>query len=154
MKKTHFYTLILIGTLAGLATGCASTTKPLQSGAENVVITNVPAPKSCEYVGHVSATDTNGSTQSYTSHRHLQVDQLNTLRNQALSLGANVVVLSQHETTYAQVNAAREKYQGAAKVTVVDKHIMSGNAYLCHADTLNTLATEKAISTSDLSNDS
>lgn len=154
MKKSRFYTLILIGTLAGLATGCASTTKPLQPGAENIVITNVPAPKSCEYVGQVSAADVNGSTQSYTSHRHLQVDQLNTLRNQALSLGANVVVLSQHQTTYDQVSVNREKFQGAAKVTVVDKHIMAGNAYLCNADTLNKLATQKAISISDLSNDS
>ncbi|QLH42415.1 MAG: DUF4156 domain-containing protein [Coxiellaceae bacterium] len=93
-------------------------------------MTTQTAPKSCSYVGQVSAYDVNGSTQMYTSHKNLQADQINVMKNQALKLGANVIVVGVHQTTYMK------RREGTL---LVDTHNMSGNAYVCPANALNRI---------------
>lgn len=128
--------------------GCS--TVALKPGAETIKVINAPAPKSCQFLGKVANEDVNGATQSYTSHEHLQIDQLTTLKNKAFTLGANVIVLTDHQTTYAQRNALREKYQGAPKLSVVDTHRMEGLAYHCDSPVFEKLSSQDADSLSDI----
>lgn len=148
--KLHIYPSLIALAFTGLLAGCS--TVALKPGAETVKVINVPAPKSCQFLGGVVNEDVNGATQSYTSHEHLQIDQLNTLKNKALALGANVIVLTDHQTTYAQRNALREKYQGAPTITVVDTHRMAGEAYHCNSQVIDRLQSQDANSLSDIKN--
>lgn len=127
MKKS-IALLTIIGVNSFMA-GCTSAGS-LQPGADKIVMATQSVPKSCRYLRQVSSSDINGSTQMYTSHKHLQADEINAMRNQALKLGANVVVVTDHRTTYVKRRSG----------TLVDVHEMSGNAYACPANALNYIA--------------
>lgn len=128
--------LLIACAITGLLTACATAVIPLQPGAEKIKVTTSPAPKSCKLLGQVERNDKNGQSQSYASHEHLQQDALNTLRNQGLKLGANVIVLTQHDVVYAKHSLGKE---AVAKVTVLDNHTLAGNAYGCPANVANQL---------------
>ena len=119
--------------------GCTSTIKPLQPGAEKIHVTMHTLPKQCQYVRQISAHDVNGGTQMYTSHAHLEKDQINDLKNQAAQLGANVVVITEHQTTHMKKRQA-----------LVDQHSMTGDAYTCPALALEKLAPQSTQSLSDV----
>jgi hypothetical protein len=102
-----------------MMSGCAIA--PLQSGAEKISVINTIPNSQCRFIGTVAIHDVNGESQAFTSHADLQQAQTNTLKNQALALKANVVVLSLHKTTYRSIKS----YQS------VDEHSMAGKAYLC-----------------------
>ncbi len=128
---------ITSGCIALFLSSC-STVTPLEPGAANVMIADgsgAHLPK-CKDLGHVSAFDTNGTTNAYTSHEQLQEDQTNRLRNQTYNLGGNVLVVTKHATTYTSTK------KGAS----VDTHEMEGDAYFCHAKILQKPLPPKAIS--------
>lgn len=131
MKKIYLYTLATIS-LSGLLVACAS--NPLMPGAENVKLTTHPVAKSCQMRGAVRSQDISGVSIAHTSHENLQIMQLNALRNDALKLGANVVMLTGHAT-----GSGPEYYSvGQNKFTTNPSemsHGMQGNAYLCSSDT-------------------
>lgn len=129
--------LLIACAITGLLTACATAVVPLQPGAENIKVITSPVPKSCKLLGQVERTDKNGQSQSYASHEHLQQDALNTLRNQGLKLGANVIALNQHDAVYAKHSLGKES---VAKVTVLDNHTMAGNAYVCPTNIANQLS--------------
>ena len=112
-----------------LLNGCSYVT-PLHKGAHRIKLidakdgnlTNLSSIKNCKFLGKVSTFDKSGVTHTYTSDNHLVADHRNEIRNKALSLGANTVVLSQSETIYRTPRK---------NITVVDTHKTSGNAYLC-----------------------
>ncbi|MHB1948631.1 MAG: DUF4156 domain-containing protein [Gammaproteobacteria bacterium] len=135
MKRSFFYTLFTVS-ITGVLAGCAST--PLVPGAENVKLINHSAPKGCEMRGPVRSQDISGVSTSYTSHENLQVMQLNSLRNDALKLGANVIVLTQHKTA-----SGPEYYSvGQGKITTNPleiNHSMQGEAYQCPSNIVNRL---------------
>lgn len=126
MKKQ--ISLLIMLSSATLMAGCSSIT-PLQPGAEKIVLTSNTSPSRCHYVGQVSAEDTNGVTQMYTTHQYLQTDEINAMKNQALKLGANVIVLTKHQTTY--MNNRPD--------AILDTHSMMGNAYVCPTNILSTI---------------
>ncbi len=111
--------------------GCASV--PLNPGAENVVFTTAIVPPSCQFLRQVWSFDTNGYTTAYTSHVNLQAMEINTLKNKAYKLGANVVVLTSHLTTYIPQRPSRQNYAR------VDSHSLVGSAYLCPSNVFSTL---------------
>lgn len=111
--------------------GCASV--PLNPGAENVVFTTAIVPPSCQFLRQVWSYDTNGYTTAYTSHVNLQAMEINTLKNKAYKLGANVVVLTSHLTTYAHQRSSQESYP------LVYSQSLVGGAYLCPSNVLSTL---------------
>lgn len=136
MKKS--VNLLVIINCAIVISGCTSALAP---GAEKVLLTTQPVLDNCHYVGQVSARDINGATQMYTSHQHLQMDQMNHLKNQALTLGANLVVVTDHQTTYVKARHIEKR---------VDTHAMTGNAYICPANTLNKIAQRSTENLSDI----
>ncbi|MDX2164070.1 MAG: DUF4156 domain-containing protein [Gammaproteobacteria bacterium] len=128
--------LVVMGLFVSVLTGCASV--PLNPGAEKVVFTTTDVPSACKLLGQISSTDVNGVTTSYTSHANLQTMEINSLKNRALALGANVVVLTDHETKY--IPGSRRQ---------VDDHTLIGNAYVCSARVLNKLTSMDSASISD-----
>lgn len=133
---------IAIGSVVFVA-GCVSN-KPLQSGAEAIRVTTQTVPTSCQYVGTVSAGDSNGSSQMFNSHEHLLTDEMNTLKNQALPLGANVIVMTNHQTTYYASPSSQSPSVGARKMgsstePMLNRHALAGKAYRCDSAIANRL---------------
>lgn len=114
--KQHFFILAL--SAIGLSISSCSEITPLKTGAENVVITNTANLPQCKSLGPVHVNDVNGNTIEYTSHKNLDQEAANTLRNDALKRGGNVVVITEHNTTYSRENQ-------------VDTHDVDGEVYLC-----------------------
>lgn len=123
MKKKVLAALAvsLLMSSAGLMLSSCSTVEPLASNAQNVVVSNGKNLAQCKKVGHVAAVDINGVSVAYTSHADLQKSQMNILKNKTAQLGGNVLVITEHDTTY--VNADQN--------APVDVHAMEGDAYSC-----------------------
>jgi hypothetical protein len=118
-------TSITIISLVGLMTGCAWVEPnpiPLTPGAEMVVVSKNPAPQACKFLDKVSSQDVNGATIPYTSDKNLDERELNTLKNQALQLGANYI------------GSFEEKEDKGRKILKAQS--MTGLAYQCPADVL------------------
>lgn len=136
---------LLIGFLGMTAVGLVgcSTVAP-QPGADTIKVTQRAVPTGCQFMGNLSNEDTNGATHSYTSHAHLEVDQLNTLKNDALKRGANVLMLTQHQTTY--VNQRQSDNGRMPAFTGVGTHAMAAKAYRCDAKALQQVKVKTDIS--------
>lgn len=141
MKKRFLSMSVIL--LAGLMTGCASTVQP-EPGAENVKVMTGAVPKSCQFRGNVGV----GQTEIYgPSHKAKQEEQINTLRNQAMRLEANVVSITSHRTKYyhhPEYIIPEGKMQWE-----LDAHAMSGKAYRCSSQIVNQLS-QKNHSISDV----
>lgn len=126
--KTTLHKTIFVLALSGLAAGCG-TVVPLQPGAENVTLGTQPV-TGCTYVGKVASMDVNG-WDGYTSHKHLQTNEITSLKNSAILLNANYVLLTDHTISYS-------KHAGGS-INLVDEHRMAGDAYRCSTRALNNL---------------
>ena len=116
--KTQSLTLIF-GCVSLLLSSCAET--KLEPGAENIVVTgSAHTPTGCKALGKVSTFDTNGSSVTYTSHERMQTYQGGILKNKTLDMGGNVLVITDHETTYTEDHD-------------VDTHLLEGEVYACSA---------------------
>ena len=71
--------------------GCAATA--LVAGAERVIVSPQAPPDSCKFAGMIVGQQGGAFSGSWTSNRNLAQGALNELRNQALALGANYVLL-------------------------------------------------------------
>lgn len=109
--------VILVTIISGTMTGCASITS--QSGSEKVTITSGPIATYCKYKGKVSLT----SDLSGMSHHSHYYDEL---KNQAMNLGANTILLSSS-------SGMTDKKHWMAKTLHSEKavHNYSGVAYWC-----------------------
>lgn len=135
MKKP--ISLLIFTGFAAFIGGCVTSLHP---GAANIIVTTQPVPSSCSNLGIVASDSRNGSTHMYTSHQNIETSQINVLKNIALDLGANVVVITHHFTTYQYVHRG---------YTRVDIHAMSGNAYSCPSAALAGLAQQDMVGVSD-----
>jgi uncharacterized protein YbjQ (UPF0145 family) len=109
--------------LAVLLIGCAA--KQLGQGAEKIIVTPQAAPASCKFLGTVIGSQGNFFTGAWTSNKHLAEGALNDMRNRALELGANYVVLATHT---AGVTGSASSYGGSQQQTDVTQ---TGAAYSC-----------------------
>ncbi|MBI4056341.1 MAG: DUF4156 domain-containing protein [Elusimicrobia bacterium] len=73
-----------------LALGCASV--QLNSGAEKVRLVQTE-PKGCKYLGEATGNQGNFFTGRWTSNANLETGARNQLKNSALTMGGNTVVL-------------------------------------------------------------
>lgn len=137
MKKYLITTLVLL--TSGLLASCTVT--PLETGAQNVMLAQAASEPQCEKLGSVLTMDTNGSTVAYTSHKKLQTSQENVLKNKAFDMGGNVLVITKHETTYANTKKGMR----------VNTHRMAGDVYLCKS--LSLEKPEDVSMVSDLKDD-
>ena len=103
-----------------LLSSCAS--KPITPGAEKVFVSRKSPPPNCRFLGEVQGSQGNFWTAEFTSDRNILTGARNELRNQALSLGANYVVM---ETESNSPNTAHDSLGGTFASVII------GNAYLC-----------------------
>lgn len=117
---------VLISCFAIFLTACAA--KQASPGAEKIYVSDHPPPPACRFAGEVRGSQGNFWTSDFTSDRNLLVGARNELRNQALSLGANYVMI---ETQSHSHNTARYSLGGTYASVVI------GNAFVCPAGTFS-----------------
>jgi hypothetical protein len=76
-----------------LLAGCAAT--EIRSGAEKIIVTRQAAPKTCKFAGQVLGEQGGAISGAWTSNKNLAQGAMNDMRNKALGLGANYVVLEE-----------------------------------------------------------
>ena len=103
-----------------LLSACAA--KPVSVGAERVFVSQQKPPPECQFVGEVQGTQGNFWTAEFTSDRNLLTGARNEMRNQALLLGANYVLI---ETQSQSHNTAGTSLGGTYSSVII------GNAYKC-----------------------
>jgi hypothetical protein len=102
-------------------TACAP--KQIMPGAEQIFVGNeLPPNTSCQYRGEVLGSQGNFWTAEFTSDKNILTGARNEMRNQALSLGANYVVIQSENNSH---NTAYKSLGGTYASVVI------GNAYLC-----------------------
>ena len=110
--------------------------EPLDKGAENVMIADGSHLPQCKILGHIAASDINGDSMAYTSHKVIEENEVNLLKNQTFHLGGNVLVITRHEVTY-------DKHD---KSSTVDAHRTEGDVYYCSEKDLLHPMSRKALS--------
>ena len=109
---------VLSGVFLLTLTACAAT--PLVPGAERVDVVSTPKEvKKCTYLGDVVGNQGNRFSGPFTPTVNLVVGARQSLKNEALKLGANRVLLQQQQ--YSQ----RELFGGTIDAVLV------GKAYQC-----------------------
>ena len=101
LEKEKFMRKVICIFSLVLLSACAA--KPVLTGAEKIYVSEFPPPKGCLFVGEVQGSQGNLWTSDFTSDRNLLTGARNEMRNQALSLGANYVMIEtqshSHNTT-------------------------------------------------------
>ena len=103
--------------------GCSAT--QLRPGAESIIVSRHPAPRGCRFRGTVQGEQGGAFDGPFTSNKNLAQGAMNDMKNNALDVGANYVVI---EDTHAgeTISGGDDTISGQqADVT----HI--GNAYAC-----------------------
>lgn len=120
-------TALLCFTLAMGLSACQAV--PLASGAEKIIVSRQPAPKSCHFLGAIVGQQGGMISGQLTSNRNLAQGALNDMRNKALHLGANYVSL---ETQTAGTTSRGSFYDGTGSVSGTQTDVTkTGNAYSC-----------------------
>ena len=96
--------------------------KPVIPGAERIFVSQQEPPPECVFVGEVQGSQGNFWTSEFTSDRNLLTGARNEMRNQALGLGANYVLI---ETQSQSHNTADHSLGGTYS------SVIFGNAYRC-----------------------
>ncbi len=114
----------VMGAVALLAACSAAS---LNSGAQQVMVSKSPAPKSCKFKGMVTGAQGNFFTGPWTSNKRLTEGSTNRLRNEAQKIGANYVALlgSHASSSYANGSGGQVGVQ------------LQGNAYACPPSAIN-----------------
>lgn len=119
--------IIVCLSLLGLM-GCAAA--ELKPGAERVRFMQAE-PKGCKYLGEATGNQGNFFTGAYTSNENLETGARNTLKNKAVELGGNVVVLL---TNRAGQTGSYGQYGGGSQQTNV---ALTGTIFNCPDSVLN-----------------
>ena len=88
--KTKYSALLLMPFI--ILTGCA--TAKLLPGANKVQVVDKMPHGKCRLIGPIWHSERNGISQSYQSEEHLRQDSINRLKNKAVKMGANQVVIT------------------------------------------------------------
>ncbi len=119
--------IILAGAMLLLA-GCAA--QSLKPGAEKVRFMQ-SEPKGCKYVGEATGNQGNFFTGGWTSNENLETGARNTLKNKAVDMGGNVIVML---TNRAGQTGSGGQYGGSTQQTNV---AITGTVFNCPAAVLN-----------------
>lgn len=120
--KLSTKTTAVVLTLFGALVGCA--TVPLNPGAEQVTVSLSPPPSNCRLIGPIIAYEVNGSSIMYTTHEVLDARAMNKIRNRAISVGGNYVMVTERAHTYLKDRKYRQP-------GVIDTHHLAGYVYAC-----------------------
>lgn len=108
--------------------GCQATA--LKPGAEKVRFMQTE-PKGCKYVGEATGNQGNFFTGAYTSNANLETGARNEMKNKALDLGGNVIVMM---TSRAGQTGSGDQYGSHSQQTNVT---MTGTIFNCPDSVLN-----------------
>lgn len=122
MQRIAYSLLVIL--MIVLIAGCGP--RKLNPGTENIYL-YPQAPKSCKFIGYVTDSNVHGNMDLQSSAQDLKKDDINFLKNESARLGANVVVLGEHNTNVVQ----RSRGGKNAKYYPYYKHNINANAYLC-----------------------
>ncbi len=118
---------VCVGSAMAVFVGCAA--MPLTAGAEKVIVTRQPQPKSCKFLGAVIGQQGGAFSGPWTSNRNLAQGALNEIRNKALGLGGNYVTL---ESEHAGVTGSGSSYDGTGSYHTGQTDVTkTGNVYIC-----------------------
>lgn len=98
---------------------CSCAAKKLNPGAEKIAIVGDLLTKNCDFLGEVVGTQGNWWTDDVTSTKNKMVGSRNEMRNQALALGADTILILESRNTESALSFS------VTNVTVI------GNAYNC-----------------------
>ena len=112
--------------------GCAATA--LRPGAERVMVTRLPPPSECKFVGTLVGEQGGSLTGPFTSNKRLAQGAMNDMKNQAKEMGANYVLLE--TTTAGNTISGRRSGMSGGQTDVT--HM--GNAFVCPAAPASTPA--------------
>jgi len=110
----------IIAFSSALLMACAA--KQASPGAEKIFVSDRPPPDGCRFMGEVQGSQGNFWTSEFTSDRNILSGARNEMRNQALTLGANYVLV---ETQSHSNNTAGFSLGGTYASVII------GNAYSC-----------------------
>ena len=113
------YKFIILALIVFLP-ACAS--KPAIPGADRIFVSYKEPPPDCRFVGEVQGSQGNFWTADFTSDRNILTGARNEMRNGALSLGANYVVV---QTESHSQNTSDHSLGGTYASVII------GNAYAC-----------------------
>jgi hypothetical protein len=122
------YTLcngLMILVVAGVISGCTSmTSHPSDAGKVSIIEGSIS--KNCKLKGHVSQADSARDMSTPSQHSSLKAEEFDSLKHQALKLGANTVLLSPS-------SGMTDKKHWSTKTQHSEKasHVYSGSAYWC-----------------------
>lgn len=122
MSVSRIKSLIAIGSSL-LFAACAAT--KVRPGAERIIVSRTPAPKTCKFMGTVIGEQGGALTGAWTSNKNLAEGAMNDMKNKAFDLGANYVVL---ENSNAGNTHSGSIWSSSGQQTDVTH---SGNAYAC-----------------------
>ncbi len=106
---------------------CAATA--LDPGAEQVIVSHQPAPKTCKFAGQITGEQGGSLTGAWTSNKHLAEGAMNDMRNKAHQMQANYVVLE--ESKAGQTMSGGGGMQGFSMSGQQTDVTQIGNAYRC-----------------------
>lgn len=119
-------TLIVI---AMLLNACASI--KLEPPAAKMLVSYEPAPKGCHYLGQVIGNQGNFFTGPWTSNKNMEEGAMNSIRNQASTIGANYIQLMINRA--GNTGNSISGLSGWQQTNVINL----GNAYLCPNASIN-----------------
>lgn len=129
-QREKIYQMTFLGFFSGLMISCSSI--PLEEQAQRVNIAVGSVPKGCIFRGDVAGVT---SDAPIASHKGTEASQTNVLRDQAAKLGANVIFVTTHKTTYyPQFIAALGDW-----IPEIDTHTIDGKAYYCSSFALGKI---------------
>lgn len=105
---------------------CAATS--LDAGAEQVIVSHQPAPKTCKFAGQVTGEQGGSLSGAWTSNKHLAEGAMNDMRNKAHAMQANYVVLEESKAGQTMSGGGGAVFSMSGHQTDVTQ---IGNAYRC-----------------------
>ncbi len=114
--------LFALAAAGALLAACQAT--QVKPEAANVRITN-NEPQGCEYLGEVTGSQGNFFTGKYTSNENLEVGARNDMKNKAVTMGGNVIVMIANR---AGQTGSYGQYGGGSQQTNV---AYTGTVYKC-----------------------
>jgi len=109
--------------------GCAA--KAIRPGAERVIVSRQSAPKTCKFKGQVLGEQGGAIWGGLTSNKNLALGAMNDIRNNAMELGANYVVLEDSRAGQTITGSGSNGFSSASGQQTDVTQV--GNAYLCPA---------------------
>lgn len=118
-----------------LIAGCAA--KEIRPGAEKIIVSRQAAPKTCKFKGQVMGEQGGSFTGGWTSNKNLAQGAMNDMRNQALDLGANYVVLEESKAGSTMSGGGGSGFFSMSGQQTDVTQV--GNAYVCPAEDIGVL---------------